>query len=180
MLEKEERARARLVMSMRSRKMEDEVDLRLKCDKAFQNAAKIGQNYLTPEDYKVAVLELLGYKPSKYEISSVWSAHSQGKAGLEREQFVTLMLERLLQKDQDELLREMFVTLDITGRGFVTEQDCRAAFGHIVPHMQSEVIRNMFEELDVDRDGRVSYKDFEIMMKSTIMTGKHTQNMHTK
>ena len=139
-------------------------DLRSDCVKAFRNATKKGQEQLHPEDYKVAVLELLGYKPSKYEVSSVWK-NAKGE-GLGLEAFVTLMVRRLQQKDRSELVREVFVALDAGQRGFITEQDCLKAFKEVAPQLRQERVSALFQEVDYDRDGRVSYRDFEAMMNS--------------
>lgn len=145
-------------------------ELRQSSVRAFRNATSNGKE-LTPEDYKVAVLELLGYKPSKYELSSVWTsclgkAANQEGAGLGLETFVSIMIERLKQKDENELIREVFVALDVCQRGFLTERECLAAFEQVAPQLRKEAARQMFEEVDSDGDGRVSYRDFEIMMKS--------------
>lgn len=148
--------------------MEDQ-EVRVSCERAFRNATRNGQAYLTREDYKVAVLELLGYKPSKYELSSVWTtclgeAAEEEGAGLGLETFVSIMMERLKQKDENELIREVFVALDVCQRGFLTEKECLAAFEQVAPQLRKEVVREMFAEVDSDGDGRVSYRDFEIMM----------------
>lgn len=165
--------------------MEDVAQSRTSCVRAFQNAVSSGQDYLTPEDYKVAVLELLGYKPSKYELTSVWTRSCKHKgegqqegagSGLDLDTFVSIMMERLKQKDESELIREVFMSLDVYQRGFITEQDCLGAFEQVAPHLRAEVVRPLFEEVDTNGDGRVSYRDFEIMMKSMTFT----QTMHNK
>lgn len=150
--------------------MEEEV-LKCRCIRAFKNATRHGQDHLSPEDYKVAVLELLGYKPSKYELSNVWSAClgvGQEEAGtfMGIDAFVSYMTDRLKRKDQDELIREVFVSLDVYQRGFLTERECLAAFQQVAPQMREEVVKGLFAELDFNGDGKVSYRDFEIMMKS--------------
>ncbi len=146
---------------------------RLLCERAFKNASE-GQDRLTPEDYKVAVLELLGYKPSKYEVSMVWErcvgVAPSFSPGLKLDTFVAIMSERLQQRDQSELIREVFLTMDTSQRGFLTESDCLDAFEHVVPSLRKEVARDMFREADCNNDGRISYKDFEIMMKSVTNT----------
>ena len=140
--------------------------MRADCVRAFRNATKKGQEYLNREDYKVAVLELLGYKPSKYELSSVWnsSAADQEGAGLGLEAFVSIMMRRLKHKDRSELVREVFVALDMGQRGFLTESDCFKAFQQVAPQLRQERVCALFAEVDSDGDGRVSYRDFEIMM----------------
>lgn len=149
--------------------MEDEEILRAKCVRAFSNATSGTE--LTPEDYKVAVLELLGYKPSKYELSTVWAsslgeeAPSQEGAGLELERFVALMMEKLKKKEESEVIREVFVAMDTCQRGFLTERECLAAFEEVAPLFSKDRAKQLFAEVDSDGDGRVTYTDFEIMMQ---------------
>lgn len=160
--------------------MED-VAQRTSCVRAFRNAVSNGQDCLSPEDYKVAVLELFGYKPSKYELSNVWTRfckhNGEGEgSGLDLDTFVSIMMERLKQKDHNELIREVFMSLDVYQRGFITEQDCLGAFEQVAPQLRGEAVRPLFEEVDTNGDGRVSYRDFEIMMKSMTFT----QTIHDK
>ena len=156
--------------------------MKASCVKAFRNATREGQTHLTQEDYKVAVLELLGYKPSKFELSSVWASCQGGGAdqegaGLDLETFARLMMDRLKQKDENELIREVFVAMDVCQRGFLTLKECLGAFQQVAPQMRKELVSQLFEEVDSDGDGRVSYRDFEIMMKSmTLAKIQHTQN----
>ncbi len=145
----------------------DEDSLRADCVKAFRNATRPGQEQLSREDYKVAVLELLGYKPSKYELASVWNCvGGEEGAGLGLELFMSIMMKRLKEKDTSELVREVFVALDAGQRGFLTQSDCLAAFKRVVPQLRKERVSTLFQEVDSDGDGRVSYRDFGIMMNS--------------
>lgn len=148
--------------------------LKTECVRAFKQATRDGQSCLTPEDYKVAVLELLGYKPSKYEVENVWAfggvATPAGNycedVGLDIERFTSIMLKRLKERDKDELVREVYMALDVTQRGFLTEVECIAAFKQVLPSIKKEVVRGLFQEVDINGDGKLSYRDFELMMKS--------------
>ena len=42
----------------------------------------------------------------------------------------------------------------------------------ILPHMPVERVNVFFKEIDSDLDGRVSYRDFEMMMKSFILPSR--------
>ena len=157
--------------------------LKADCARAFNQAIKEGQTHLSPEDYKIAVLELLGYKPSKFEVENVWATAGRGVAitepetagygdeaeyagGLSYEEFLYVMLDRLRCKDKDELVHEVFMALDMTQRGFLTEVECLAAFKQVAPSIKKDVVKVLFQEVDSNGDGRVSYKDFELLMKS--------------
>lgn len=166
------------------------------CIQAFRHADGDGKGFLTPIDYKVAVLELCGYKPSKYEINAVWSklqapppsqCHvncavdkaaaesiactetSVQSGNMNQAAFVSLMVERLKQKDKDELIRQIFVAFDVHLRGFITTVDCMQAFKEVAPTISEELIGRWFDEVDSDSDGRVTFRDFEMMMKSFIL-----------
>ena len=47
----------------------------------------------------------------------------------------------------------------------MTLEDCRAAFKSVAPHVSDEVLEGFFSEVDSNSDGRVTYRDFELMMK---------------
>ena len=170
------------------------------CVRAFRHADDDDKGFLTPTDYKVAVLELCGYKPSKYEINAAWSKLSpppvtasntqcpdagttgnvitdstsdpsfQG-VGMNQPTFVSMMVERLGQKDKDELIRQVFIAFDVHLRGFITTSDCIQAFKEVSPHISEELVGRLFDEVDSDSDGRVTFRDFEMMMKSLILIG---------
>lgn len=137
--------------------------------KVFQSADEEGKGHLTEEDYKVAVIQLLGYKPSKHEIENVWREVGSEGEGLTLKQFTDLLLPRLLQRDSSEVIRQMFLAFDRFCHGFISLDDCRAAFKKIVPHMSDKRVESFFQEIDTDLDGRVSYRDFELMTKYLII-----------
>ena len=67
--------------------------IRRDCERAYDAADENQKGYLTPEDYKVGVLSLLGYKPSKYEVATVWQTHcacDSPTKGLPKETFISL------------------------------------------------------------------------------------------
>ena len=93
----------------------------------FRSADAEGKGYLTREDYKVAVIQLMGYKPSKHEIITVWKRVEPGE-GLKLEEFTQFLLPRLQQQDSSEQIRQIFMAFDRFCRGFISLDDCKAAF----------------------------------------------------
>ena len=84
----------------------DETGFMADCKAAFQAADEDGKGYLSEEDYKVAVLSLLGFKPSKYEVATVWRSHcARERAGLGRNAFISLMIPRLRKLADDMVTR---------------------------------------------------------------------------
>lgn len=102
-------------------------ELKKELTKVFREEDATSKGYLTKEDYKVAVIRLLGYKPSKQEIQSVWKGAEQ-EAWLTLDQFTDLVLPKLRQRDKSEHIRQVFLSFDRFCHGFVSLEDCRAAF----------------------------------------------------
>ena len=148
---------------------QEEARVRRDCDAAFEAADEGGKGHLTEEDYKVAILSLFGYKPSKNEVRAVWrdmpsrSGGSQGR--LTKQQFVSLAAERIKQLDKEALARQVFLAFDVSCRGFLQREDCVRAFRSVAPRLATDRVPDLFREVDWNEDGRVSYRDFEIMMR---------------
>lgn len=140
---------------------------------AFDIADKNRNGFLTRKDYKVAVTALLGYKPSKYETDRLLNEHGEDQLltdgnvvkGMPFETFKSLMLPKMYQRDTDDLIRQIFLGLDVQCRGFLTLEEVTQAFHEVIPTIPQSQVKQFFNEIDMDEDGRISYKDFELMMK---------------
>ncbi|XP_052698854.1 EF-hand calcium-binding domain-containing protein 11-like isoform X3 [Crassostrea angulata] len=100
----------------------------------FHEADDRNKGFLTREDVKVAIAELFGYKPSKYEVDQIMNNYGT--------RFNSVI-----------------------GRGFLSVEDLQRAFSQVAPHIPNHTVQTCFRELDRDGDGRISYKDFDFMMK---------------
>ena len=109
----------------------DKDELTKAITKAFIGADEERKGFLTKEDYKVAVIQLLGYKPSKHEVLRAWSEEVGEGEGLTLNQFSSLMLPRLVQRDSSEHVRQIFLAFDRFCRGFISLDDCKAAFAKV-------------------------------------------------
>lgn len=126
------------------------------------------KEFLTREDVKVAVAEIFGYKPSKLETDQLMLKYGDDIHGIRcirLAKFMEAMAEKLVKSDVDQDIRHTFMAFDSQCRGFLTVEDFKKAVSHIAPHLPTHTIELSFRELDRDGDGRVSYKDFEFMMK---------------
>jgi Ca2+-binding EF-hand superfamily protein len=54
------------------------------------------------------------------------------------------------------------------GTGFITIEDLKKAFKEAAPTVSVGIIEQIFREVDTNHDGRVSFKDFEKLMKSNV------------
>lgn len=145
---------------------------------AFDIADTNGKGYLIRKDYKIAVTALLGYKPSKYETDRLLNEHGTDQLlndgstvkGMPSETFKSLMLPKMYQRDNDEMIRQIFLALDVQCRGFLTIEEVIQGFHQVIPTIPKNQVKQFFNEIDMDEDGRISYKDFELMMKQQKLT----------
>ncbi|OWF54355.1 EF-hand calcium-binding domain-containing protein 11-like [Mizuhopecten yessoensis] len=123
-----------------------------------------GKGFLSREDLKIAVAEVFGYKPSKLEADHLMESYGDS-TGLNLPMFMVAMTEKMSKADQDGEIRHTFMAFDSQCRGFLTAEDLEKAVSCVAPHIPHHSIHSTFRELDRDGDGRVSYKDFDSMMK---------------
>ncbi|KAL5008209.1 hypothetical protein ScPMuIL_013790 [Solemya velum] len=136
--------------------------------RVFHGTDESDKGYLNREDVKVAVIELMGYKPSKYEVTQLMQSHGEEfdtELGLSLDGFLVALGDKVKRKDENEEIRQTFLAFDVQCRGFLTAEDTRKVFGQVAPHIPAHTVDTNFRELDRDGDGRISYKDFEFMMK---------------
>lgn len=145
-------------------------ELQRLCSDAFQFADEGGKGYLSQEDYKVAVIALLGYRPSSHEVNALWRRDLGACPGLSDELFTELMLPRLVGRERGQLIRDVFLAFDRRCQGFLSVSECKAAFKSVAPHMKEEEVEGCFKEIDGDMDGRVSFRDFEMLMQHHTLT----------
>lgn len=153
----------------------------------FHNADEGRKGFLTNEDLKVAFVALFGYKPSKNEVAQLCSRlpsdqsltkRSEGSrtertpdthhVGMSLEHFTEVAKAKILAEDYDDEIRQMFIAFDVMCRGFITLDVAKRVFQQIAPFLDSVTVEKLFREADMDRDGRVSYRDFEFIMKYTL------------
>ena len=136
---------------------------------AFQNADEDRKGYLSAEDLKIAFVALFGYKPSKEEVRGILAKEEdQEIPGISLKTFMDISLAKIAAQDVDDQIRQVFVAFDMGCRGFITLDDAKKTFGQIAPFLDPTRVEKAFREIDSDQDGRVSYRDFEFMMKYSV------------
>ncbi|CAO2162552.1 unnamed protein product [Urochloa humidicola] len=88
------------------------------------------------------------------------AADTDGNGTLDCDEFVTVSL-HLKKKASDEYLASAFRYFDKDGSGFIELEELKEELG---PNEQ--VILDIIRDVDTDRDGRISYQEFELMMKA--------------
>ncbi|XP_052769071.1 EF-hand calcium-binding domain-containing protein 11-like isoform X2 [Mya arenaria] len=93
---------------------------------------------------------------------------SETLRGLREEQFVACMSEKMAGLDEDDEIRHTFMAFDMHCRGFLTLDDVKKVFASHAPHVPVPTIHSAFREVDQDGDGRVSFRDFQFLMKYSL------------
>ncbi|XP_074145854.1 EF-hand calcium-binding domain-containing protein 11 isoform X2 [Sminthopsis crassicaudata] len=137
---------------------------RRKWVKVFEACDEDKKGYLSREDFKVAVVMLFGYKPSKIEADSVMSAVNSNISGICLEEFIKFMDKKKAAQLYQNEVRQIFTAFDRQYRGFLTLEDFKKAFRQVAPRLPDRIVLEAFREVDQDSDGHVSFKDFEYAM----------------
>uniref|UniRef100_A0A8C6V861 EF-hand calcium binding domain 11 n=1 Tax=Naja naja TaxID=35670 RepID=A0A8C6V861_NAJNA len=132
---------------------------------AFEACDENNKGYLNREDYKVAIVMLFGYKPSKVEVDSVMASVKQNPFGLSLEEFLNLMTTKKVVHFYHSEIRRLFMSFDRQCRGFLSFEDFKKAFSIVAPKLPERIIVEAFREVDQDSDGRISFNEFESAMK---------------
>ncbi|XP_025029640.1 EF-hand calcium-binding domain-containing protein 11 isoform X2 [Python bivittatus] len=104
--------------------------------KAFEACDENNKGYLNREDYKVAIVMLFGYKPSKVEVDSVMASVKQNPLGLSLEEFLNLMTTKKVVHFYHSEIRQLFISFD--------RQYFRKAFSIVVPKLPERIIVEAF------------------------------------
>ena len=130
--------------------------------KHFDGGAK---GFLDRGEAKLAFISVLGYKPSKFELNSLFTEEEVSLPAFNR-----VMSARLRHVDPTDRVRDTFRAFDISRTGYLTLEDLHAALAAVKSSsgggggslaLPVQTISEMFEEADQDCDGRISFRDFE-------------------
>ncbi|KAJ3182257.1 EF-hand calcium-binding domain-containing protein 11 [Gaertneriomyces sp. JEL0708] len=131
----------------------------------FHRADADCKGFLTRDDYKVALVAVLGYKPTKFELERTARAIDFDKKELTLEAFLKLLSSNRGIQDLDDEIRRTFLAIDTECKGFITLKDIIRVFQKIAPSVRRSAFVNAFDKLDADLDGRMGYRDFEAIMR---------------
>ncbi|XP_066390552.1 calcium-dependent protein kinase 22-like [Miscanthus floridulus] len=87
-----------------------------------------------------------------------------GNGTLDCEEFVTVLL-HIKKMSNNEYLPKAFKFFDKDGNGFIEMAELMEALGDGELKPNEQVVNDIIREVDKDKDGRISYPEFELMMK---------------
>ncbi|KAJ3144959.1 EF-hand calcium-binding domain-containing protein 11 [Geranomyces variabilis] len=132
----------------------------------FHRADAGSKGYLTRDDFKVALVGLLGYEPSKWELQYTCKGVDIDNCKMTLPEFSRLLKTKLAAAaDEDSAIRHAFLATDTRCRGFITPEDLRKLFRTVSPALPSSVVDEAFFLVDKSGSGRIAYREFESIMK---------------
>nr|XP_020855971.1 EF-hand calcium-binding domain-containing protein 11 isoform X3 [Phascolarctos cinereus] len=117
---------------------------RRKWVKVFEACDEDKKGYLSREDFKVAVVMLFGYKPTKIEADSVMTSINSNASGICLEEFIKLMEKKKAAQLHQNEIRQIFTAFDRQYRGFLTLEDFKKAFKQVAPKLSERIVLEAF------------------------------------
>jgi calcium-dependent protein kinase len=85
--------------------------------------------------------------------------------GLQEFIAATMHLNKL---ENEENLYKTFQEFDKDGSGYIDEGELKLALKKFGMPIDDDEVKNMIQEVDVNSDGRISYDEFQLMMRAKI------------
>ncbi|XP_022432014.1 EF-hand calcium-binding domain-containing protein 11 isoform X4 [Delphinapterus leucas] len=110
----------------------------------FKACDEENKGYLSREDFKVAVVMLFGYKPSKIEADSVMSSVDPNTSGILLKEFLDIVRKKNEAQLYRNEIRHIFTAFDRHYRGYLTLEDFKKAFKQVAPKLSERIILEVF------------------------------------
>uniref|UniRef100_A0AC11DP82 EF-hand calcium binding domain 11 n=1 Tax=Ovis aries TaxID=9940 RepID=A0AC11DP82_SHEEP len=110
----------------------------------FRACDEDNKGYLSREDFKVAVVMLFGYKPSKIEADSVMSSVDPNTSGIQLKEFLDIVRKKKEAQLYRNEVRHIFTAFDRHYRGYLTLEDFKKAFKQVAPKLSERIILEVF------------------------------------
>uniref|UniRef100_A0A9L0R6R3 EF-hand calcium binding domain 11 n=1 Tax=Equus caballus TaxID=9796 RepID=A0A9L0R6R3_HORSE len=117
---------------------------RKKWVEVFKACDEDNKGYLSREDFKVAVVTLFGYKPSKIEANSVMSSINPNTSGILLGEFLNIVRKKKEAQLYRNEIRHIFTAFDRHYRGYLTLEDFQKAFKRVAPKLPERIILEVF------------------------------------
>ena len=123
--------------------------------------------YIDSKELKVA-MRALGFEPKKEEIRKILSeVDKQGEGNISFEDFLSIMTEKMLERDPIEEMKKAFHLICEEGQDKITLKSLQKVAKELGENMTIEELQEMIEEADRDGDGEIGEEDFLKVMKKT-------------
>lgn len=132
----------------------------------FHRFDREGKGFVNRQELKLAFIEVVGYKPHKYQLTKLLGEERQG---LCKEEFACLLTGVVLDVDPQVNINNTFEAFDMHHRQFLAPLDLQAVVQYIQGDLSSNCgdmttsqpdIAALFSVLDANGDGKVGRREF--------------------
>uniref|UniRef100_A0A8D0CG98 Calglandulin n=1 Tax=Salvator merianae TaxID=96440 RepID=A0A8D0CG98_SALMN len=126
-----------------------------------------GSGSIDIKELKVA-MRALGFEPKKEEIRKMIA--DIGKDGcntIDFEDFLTMMSQKMSEKDSQEEILKAFRLFDDDGTGKISFKNLKRVSKELGENLTDEELQEMIDEADRDGDGEINEQEFLRIMKKT-------------
>ncbi|XP_057398230.1 EF-hand calcium-binding domain-containing protein 11-like isoform X2 [Balaenoptera acutorostrata] len=113
----------------------------------FKACDEENKGCLSRENFKVAVVMLFGYKPSKIEADAVMSSVDPNTSGILLKEFLDIVRKKKEAQLYRNEIRHIFTAFDRHYRGYLTLEDFKKAFKQVAPKLSERIILEVFSRL---------------------------------
>ncbi|XP_077766441.1 EF-hand calcium-binding domain-containing protein 11 isoform X2 [Canis aureus] len=110
----------------------------------FKACDEDNKGYLSREDFKVAIVMLFGYKPSKIEADSMMSSVNPNTSGILLEEFLNIVRKKKEVQLHRNEIRHIFTAFDRHYHGYLTLEDFKKAFRLVAPKLSERTVLDVF------------------------------------
>lgn len=98
----------------------------------------------------------------------IQSVDDDGSQTIDFPEFLVLMQSRVGEGGPDEHLRKAFDQFDKKNSGYIDKEDCRKTMIEFDNALTEEELTAIFAEVDLDGDGRITFREFQVLMVSAL------------
>ncbi|KAH0615965.1 hypothetical protein JD844_026647 [Phrynosoma platyrhinos] len=126
-----------------------------------------GTGSIDIKELKVA-MRALGFEPKKEEIRKmIADLGKEGCSVIEFEDFLTMMTQKMSEKDNQEEILKAFRLFDEDGTGKISFKNLKRVCKELGENLTDEELQEMIDEADRDGDGEINEQEFLRIMKKT-------------
>lgn len=126
-----------------------------------------GTGTIDTKELKVAI-RALGFEPKKEEIKKmIQEVDPEGTGKLSFENFLSLMTQKMTEKDSKEEIMKAFRLFDDDETGKISFKNLKRVATELGENLTDEELQEMIDEADCDGDGEINQEEFLRIMKKT-------------
>lgn len=144
-------------------------DERKQLMKTFTNLDKNGDGLLSKEEIIEGYTKTMGKKKAEIEVEAIFERIDSDQSGfIDYNEFLTACMDKK-DKFSTIKLQQAFALFDRDGDGFITSEEiCKTLGGGQSEEVDKQSWEDIIKQVDENGDGKVSFTEFETIMKKLI------------